>query len=61
MLLNIKPFTPRKAESFSQTDDDVGHAEELHWIHVSETQKQVKLKTFLFQSWTMELKNHTVH
>ena len=57
----VRKMLEEEAESFSQTDDDVGRSEELHWIHVSETLKQVKLKIFLFQSWTMELKNHALH
>ena len=57
----VRKMLEEEAQSFSQTDDDLGRAEELHWIHVSETLKRVKLKTFLFQSWTMELKNHAVH
>ena len=57
----VKKMLEEEAESFSQTDYDVGRSEELHWIHDSETLKQVKLKMFLFQSWTMELKNHALH
>ena len=35
----VRKILEEEAESFSQADDDVGQAEELHWIYVSETLK----------------------